>query len=677
MKYNYLNDSCFLKQLDLQQLKEQYIKITILDWDERPIQDLTGKTLGGSINLDGSSSVRRTANITVFLPTVENNITNPNHILSINKKISIEIGYKNTSLYYKEHDIIWFPMGIYVIIQNSVSHSLGGVNLSLQLKDKMCLLNGDCGGVLPASVTFNEIEVLDSNGELKITHPTLYQIIQEAVNHWGGEQLGKIIINDLDTRIKKVMKWNGDAPVYSFDKGNGIEFTTNESKLQELSPSEYKKYEKGQDIGYIYADFSYVGGDLVGNAGESVCSILDKIKNFLGNYEYFYDLHGNFVFQEIKNYLNTSHAKVELDKLNHSDYLIDQSRGKTVYDFNDSTLIMSYNNNPQFNMIKNDFIVWGQRKGADNKVYPIRYHLAIDTKPKIGYKHQVFKYKDPEDGLIKAKAAIKSGSLENLPNPGAIGIFYIIEIDSKENIYTWDAKQKKYIQLPDAFLGEIESKDWRTELYLQGVDTEPYGTDSNPYYVELQSEWPKLYNIWGENPDFYKEVKDTPSDCDFFLDFIDSTAAISEFSVSNIGRRTKTIVNDKINCLFSPDIPDLIILSKMDKTDDELKAEREECEKKGQNYTQVEDSIYSCLATGGHFNSAYDEVRNLLYQHTSYNESISLQSVPIYYLDVNTRIGVTDPESNISGDYIIHTISIPLDLSGNMTISATRALERF
>jgi hypothetical protein len=36
---------------------------------------------------------------------------------------------------------------------------------------------------------------------------------------------------------------------------------------------------------------------LIANAGETVVSILEKIKNILGNYEYFYDIDGNFVFQ--------------------------------------------------------------------------------------------------------------------------------------------------------------------------------------------------------------------------------------------------------------------------------------------------------------------------------------------------------------------------------------------
>jgi hypothetical protein len=37
-------------------------------------------------------------------------------------------------------------------------------------------------------------------------------------------------------------------------------------------------------------------GDLIGNIGESLTSILDKIKGILGDYEYFYNLDGMFVF---------------------------------------------------------------------------------------------------------------------------------------------------------------------------------------------------------------------------------------------------------------------------------------------------------------------------------------------------------------------------------------------
>ena len=74
---------------------------------------------------------------------------------------------------------------------------------------------------------------------------------------------------------------------------------------------------------------------------------------------------------------------------------------------------------------------------------------------------------------------------------------------------------------------------------------------------------------------------------------------------------------------------------------------------------------------------AFNEIRNLLYQYTSYNESITLQTIPIFHLEPNTRITVRDEKSDIYGDYMISTISIPLGVGSNISISATRALEKF
>jgi len=37
----------------------------------------------------------------------------------------------------------------------SISHSTTGVTISLQLKDKMCLLNGDVAGQIHSSVDFS------------------------------------------------------------------------------------------------------------------------------------------------------------------------------------------------------------------------------------------------------------------------------------------------------------------------------------------------------------------------------------------------------------------------------------------------------------------------------------------------------------------------------------------
>ena len=668
--YSYLKDSSFLKIVDEMKVKEQYIKITVLDFQERPIKEIQGRVTGGSVNLDGNSSIRRTCNLTMVADEYENDLTNVNSLISINKKVELEIGFLNTTGQYLKYDILWFPLGIYVIINPSISHSDGGVSISLQLKDKMCLLNGECGGTLPSSVTFHEYETVDENGDIILTYPTIYQIIQELVNHFGGEQLSKIIISDIDTRVKKVMKWVGSSPLYIIKKVSGgvTQYIPTTDGTTAAAEGNYTMYEYGEDIGYIYTDFTYPG-ELIGDAGNSVCDILDTIKNTLGNYEYFYDLDGNFIFQEIKNYLNTTQAKIELDKMTKDDYLIDMSKGKAVYIFDDSTLITSYSNTPQYGMIKNDFIVWGLRENANGNTVPIRYHLAIDSKPTIGNTYQCFFYEDPDDNLVKAKSPVKYSTKNDFPKTGVVGTFYMAQ-DSGV-VYKWDPQSKGYINLTVG-LENITTKDWRTELYLSGVTSEPYGSDSNYYYTELLNEWPKLYDI--HSGAFYDNVLKTPSDIDYYLDFIDSLAAISEFSVSNIGRRTKVINDDSINCVFEPDIPDLILLNVADENLAELRAE---CEERGQDYIQLNESIYSMVVSGGNSNSAYNMVRELLYQYTSYNESITINSLPIYYLEPNTRITVRDSESGIFGDYMINTISLPLDIGSTMSMSCTRALERF
>ena len=111
--------------------------------------------------------------------------------------------------------------------------------------------------------------------------------------------------------------------------------------------------------------------------------------------------------------------------MNKNDYLIDASKGKTVYEFNNSNLVTSFSNSPQFNKIKNDFVVWGIRKNANGNDVPIRYHLAIDTKPTIGNIYDVFFYEDPDDGLTKAKMPILYSSYaEIIKTDGAAGVYY-------------------------------------------------------------------------------------------------------------------------------------------------------------------------------------------------------------------------------------------------------------
>ena len=363
---NYLMNKQFLKEIDNMSEKEQFVKITVLDINEKPIEEIQGfVTSGGTLNINGDSTVRRSCTINIIATDKNRNVMQTNNLLSINKKVKIEVGYTNKTDKYQEEPIIWFPLGIFVIISPNISKGTDGVKISLSLQDKMCLLNGTRGGVIPATVRFDEVDEVSPSGEVVTKKITVYQMIQELVNHFGGIPLNKIIIKDIDTIVKSVIKWkNTQKDLYvKYGENASVEIVDKD----EIPEGHYdKKFTAEDDIGYHYVDFYYSAGELTANPGDNVCTILDKLKDYLGNHEYFFDIEGNFIFQEKKNYYNTSKATVQ--NLKTIDYGLNSMRWETEYTFDkDTNLIQSYQNTPQYNMVKNDFIVWGVRKTSTGK----------------------------------------------------------------------------------------------------------------------------------------------------------------------------------------------------------------------------------------------------------------------------------------------------------------------
>lgn len=723
--YPYLKDSAFLLKVDKQKIKEQYIKIICLDMYERPLQEVQGRCTGGSLNLSGSSAVRRTCNLSMVADEKENNLTDLDNLFSTNKRIEVEIGFLNTTEYYTQFDIIWFPLGIYVIKTPSITHNITSVDISLTLEDKMCLLNGTMGGKFPASVEFSRME--DEFGNL--SYPTMYQIILELVHHFGGEQLSKIIINDLDETVMVPKRWMPrEGVLYNGEQIENIwiehkEVLDGEKLNYNFSEMpNYDKYEPGDWIGFTYEPFTYPGcetGDenkqLIGNAGESVCTILDKIKNVLGNFEYFYDINGNFIFQEIKNYLNTSQFTTVLDNNGHvtSGYNMDISRGKSVYSFTDNMLVTNLSNNPQYEMIKNDYVVWGVRQGEGDEKIPIRYHLVIDEKPEIGNYYTVFPYREVAIKKDKDNEEIKEISPVRRLYP--IDLPFDFNLDNAKNIFAQDEfiktalEENRICPDPDFFdenaqwpysLFILKTSDWRTELYLQGALSDRSGTASNYYYPELKNEWGKLFYLKkNEEENYYTDefqskVLADPSQLDFFLDFVNTNAKIGELSVANIGRRSEVMngENQGVNCMFEPHLPDIIFIQKGGDNhgypyiiDEIVQGATEDSELNWDygSHTSYEESagkpaitLIDNLATVFSLNSAFFNVRDLLYQHVDYNEAITIQTIPVYYLEPNTRITVRDIESGINGDYMMNTISIPFDIGSTMSITAQKVLEK-
>ena len=65
--------------------------------------------------------------------------------------------------------------------------------------------------------------------------------------------------------------------------------------------------------------------------------------------------------------------------------------------------------------------------------------------------------------------------------------------------------------------------------------------------------------------------------------------------------------------------------------------------------------------------SAIEKTNDLIYQHSYCTESLSLSSIPIWYLNPNTRIYIED-----QGDFTLDKISYNLNYSGTMSLTCTK-----
>ena len=712
---SYLLNKTFLKQLDNELNKFYWVKVDVLDMSEMLIESISGKVQPGStITIDGNSAVRRTCNITFIAESKNNNLTNIENLLSINKKIKISVGIEN-HIDKNYEDIIWFPQGIFVIIQPSISNSGNGCLINLSCKDKMCLLNGECGGALPASVTFHEYNqiigevecsadpALDENitpndytvysymdngerkyktwtkeygwadsdnssiGEIVSVPQLIYDIIQTLVCNYGKESLSKILINDLPKEIKQIVRYVGSDTLY-YNTSTG-QYINDESYLTE--DGVWKSFGFNEDVGYVYTDFTYPG-KLISNIGDNICSVLDKIKNTLGNFEYFYDINGNFVFQEIKNYLNNSYnavdayrldnaRRVEIDKnnlciINDENYEVDfYSNNKSVYEFKEGNgLVMSYANAPVYTNLKNDYHIWGKTDGG----LVIHYHLAIKKKPKPIV----------PKGTEKLSRELNAKGYEvNVPYD-QFGIYKVVYIE-KDGDYTG---QLRLAGESDAGVDYIPI-DWRAELYMQGLMKQKKSQRPDVYEQELLDLFDAIYDF--RKKEFKADLVTNPNELKYFIDYLEPVSQLYDCSVDLLNGKIYSYQQDKINRLYNVEVPNVIMINvAMD--DDSREKIIKRCEKEGQPYSNVASEIYSKVAVGTKGYSAQEVARDLLYQYTNYNESITIQSVPIYYIEPNSRITVYDQKSGIYGDYIIKTISLPLDAKGTMNISAVRALTR-
>lgn len=539
-----LLDVVFLDKLYRYSERELYAKIILLTFDEYPIEEIQGRVTQGNINLNGSSAVRRTCNLTLVASDMDVNAFH----WGLHTKFKLEIGLKNFVDRENYPEIIWIPEGIFVITALNTAQAMNGFTLSIQGQDKMCLLNGSIGGVIGQSVNFGQFcyDDIELNTEVCVDRK-LKEIIFSLVHTYGLERIENIVVDDVANYGIELLEYRAEEPLYLFKKyldGVASDFnyyenmTMNgdqtvyaiiydeEGEIIEELPVQLKDFAKfytfdtlneneeliptkvylatpeesinriryeytvsqisaGQTAGYRPTDLVYPG-DLITNPGETVTSVLDKIVKVLGNFEYFYDVYGRFIFQEKAVYLNTPWNAIT--RQGETEY-INPIQHTSSYDFSfeNGKLVTAFNNAPNIQNMKNDYFVHGVREGVGGAKIPIHMRYAIAKKP-VEY----------TTITVSAQAAGKYGNAK--PQTGVT--YRSEDWDWRELIYQMARDYYQYGMMDDFFARVRQANR------LPGKDLYPSGrTGYEMFYSDMISFWRDLYD-----PDAFIEYEPAWSD---------------------------------------------------------------------------------------------------------------------------------------------------------------------
>lgn len=852
---NPLADKDFLRELDQNREREVFAKIVSLDYDENPIEEITGRVSSGTVSIDGSSSVRRSCSLSLIAQ--ELNIHD--FYWGLTTKFKLYSGLKN-NINSKYPDIIWFPLGMFVISSFNTSQDTNSYTVSIQGKDKMCLLNGTLGGtVMSLTADFGTETVEDESGESYKQDLPIKNIIREVVHEYAREPYHNIIINDLDTYGLELMEYRGSSPMYILinqaDEAVNIKMdlsmdnmylgkykdgqyiwsikpgifldkpetmidgyslvTIYDTRLESLDVEQHPdrisifyggkdnsgndsyytvmKAEYGSSVGYKVTELTY-SGDLIAQVGSPVTTaVLDKIVSMLGDFEYFYDLQGRFIFQRKKTYINTSWNNIRSDSENKQVYVESAAyTSEVTYSFENSSLITSFQNSPDFDNLRNDYSIWGTKTTVSGNETPIHLRYALDKKPirYINYEGDIYSTNEDNELFIgqihcdwreliyqMASDYMKHNKDDDFTiqigknNPdyypdGYTGyeVYYTDVYSFWRELYNPDYESTYSICYVTKSNYEQAMKDKKVEYYWydQCTDKTAYIPENDYFYKDAYGIFQKVHSMTAEklknnssyyytlikcdetmpyvnNRDYYtksegdyvtlKNYKDLgtsinnigwninviklPQQLNFWFDFLDTEGELDQYSVRNIGTRPKAENDSDVKAIYFRDIPTILFLG-IEDTKAQLKRDlkinyvnygltkpqvetmsdkqledyiiknnliskliaKQKDEMPGYAFIQLPDYLENLFTISTQGKCAKDSLDSWLYNYTYCTETVSLTSIPIYYLEPNTRVYIHDNNSGIDGEYIVDRISLPLQYSGTMNISATKAAER-
>ena len=374
-------DDFFLQKFDYARIKDQHVRLILLDrhsdtFNSENMTTIEGMVLSGSIQVNNSAAIKRTGNMTMLVDEKTRNILSTTNLITTGVRFVIEVGFTNFTAFYPNNPIIWFPEGIFLVTDCSLTEDTQGLKLQVSFKDKSVLLNGELGGIIPGALNLNKRTLVTEDGEIVNADPLLKDIIYGLVTSYGGLKANEVIIS-VPTKVLAKLRWRGKQDAYLIQATHpaGTETGTafldidkdkiasiyEENKTNDGDTNDPKiiTIRNGANIGYRYTNYTYPDGELKASPGETVLSVLNRICSACPNITYFFDFYGVFHVGEVA------------------------TRGKQVdYRFNANNSLISKNTlHPQYSHLKNDFIVWGETSDNAGQIHSILCHYAFDANP--------------------------------------------------------------------------------------------------------------------------------------------------------------------------------------------------------------------------------------------------------------------------------------------------------
>ena len=189
--------------------------------------------------------------------------------------------------------------------------------------------------------------------------------------------------------------------------------------------------------------------------------------------------------------------------------------------------------------------------------------------------------------------------------------------------------------------------------------------DGTAAYDEGQTYYERVEKV-NESSDghWHVDVLDNPTSINYWLDFC-SSGDLAKFSIQRLGDRAKAVNDSTVKSIYYEEAPN-VLFAYIDEERDRTMT--------GYTYLLINRSMEELFTIASTGKSAKEALTTQLNSSAFIAESLSITSVPIYYLDVNTKIQIADNERGINGDYIVSKLTIPLAYNGTMSITATNVI---